>query len=585
VPLYRLRSDSNQDHFYTSNQFEIPEYTDNGYRFESIIGKVFTDKQPNTVPLHRLYCPSEKNHFYTIRDNYDKLVTRSYNPYIYEGIVGYVYETEVDNSIPLYRLRSDAQKNHFYTTNSKEKDNATKKGYRFERVECYILPSEQNNVQSDPGVAVKPPGDEKKLTSPLYRLRSDSNQDHFYTSNQAEIPAFTDQDYRFESIIGEVFTEQQPNTVPLQRLYCPSENNHFYTIRDNYNKLITRSYNPYTYEGVVGYVYPSQIGNSIPLYRLRSDAQKNHFYTTNSKEKDNATKKDYRFERVECYILPAGTEAQAHNIQEKQIPEEPLASVEEDGVFVAGNATSDGTGDKTVEGKGGTAADIPRDIISLNDIIVIEQVDGEIFSFQIEAYYKGGLYTDGNWSSMLFSIKGIKEGENETIEIPIGEKSSLASAIKDDKYYGDFRVRINTYQQSPYYRPKVGKAKISVRKPNTFSDHTSLNNIVLASISYDEKYPRVIYEIKNNDLYYNQGCKIFIAYSSSKQTNQYGVLENYQTTRIGSGIFSEYTVMNKNGRYNIQFDVPDTTGKTYYQIFLIDTAANIPEASTVFTLP
>ncbi|MCF7832484.1 MAG: FG-GAP-like repeat-containing protein [Candidatus Marinimicrobia bacterium] len=160
VPLYRLRSDSDQDHFYTSNQFEIPEYTDKGYRFESIIGEVFTEKQPNTVPLHRLYCPSEKNHFYTIRDNYEKLVTRTYNPYIYEGVVGYVYESEVENSIPLYRLRSDTQKNHFYTTNGKEKDNATKKGYRFERIECYILPAGAENqvatIQTEPVIKETP---------------------------------------------------------------------------------------------------------------------------------------------------------------------------------------------------------------------------------------------------------------------------------------------------------------------------------------------------------------------------------------------------------------------------------------------
>ena len=145
-------------------------------------------------------------------------------------------------------------------------------------------------------------------TKPLFRLRNDKIQDHFYTSNEATKNNFVaNKNYRFESIIGKVYVNQVDNTLPLYQLYSPSEKNHFYTVSNTYKKLTTRKHNPYRYEGIVGYVYPERTNGAIPLYRLRSDSQKNHFYTVNSKEKDNATKKGYRYERIECYILPSST--------------------------------------------------------------------------------------------------------------------------------------------------------------------------------------------------------------------------------------------------------------------------------------
>ena len=145
-------------------------------------------------------------------------------------------------------------------------------------------------------------------TKPLFRLRNDKIKDHFYTSDEVlKNKAVREKGYRFESIIGRVYTQEVEKTVPLHQLYSQKEKNHFYTVRSNYRKLTTRSSNPYKYEGIVGYVYPEEEVGTIPLYRLRNDSQKNHFYTINEKEKDNATKKGYRFERIECYILPANT--------------------------------------------------------------------------------------------------------------------------------------------------------------------------------------------------------------------------------------------------------------------------------------
>lgn len=426
------------------------------------------------------------------------------------------------------------------------------------------------------------PGQLKEIV-PLYQLRNDRDQDHIYTTNLAEKNSFEKKGCRFEGVIGAVYKNQVPNTVPLYRLYNPAEKNHFYTIRDNYTNLINRSINPYNFEGIVGYVYTGKVDDAIPLYRLRSDSEKNHFYTTDPDARESAIKKGYRYERIECFILPPDEETKVFDSYENVVEIEKTTPVVEDGLYYAGNATSDGNGSREHEGKGGTAAKIPRDRLSLNDVIVIEQLDGEIYSIQVDAYYTGGLYADPNWSSVFFSIKGIKEGENETIEIPIGEKSSIASAIKQDDYYSDFRVRINTYQQSPCYRPKVGTAKVYVRNTKSFRKNTSLDNIMIESINSNEKYPRIIFDIKNNDTYYNQACKIFIAYNPSNETDQFGVLQNYQTTRVGSGMFSEYSEMNKLGDYNIQFEVPRNS-KNYYQIILMDTAGNIPEASKIFTL-
>lgn len=152
-PLYRLRSDSDQNHFYTSREADKNTYVNKGYKFESVIGRVITSQRPGTVPLHRLYNPSEKNHFYTTQDNYQEFVDRKYSSYEYEGVVGYVYKEERPNTIPLFRLRSDSQRNHFYTTNPGERDNATNKGYKYERIECYILPPEKQNQKTKQNVS------------------------------------------------------------------------------------------------------------------------------------------------------------------------------------------------------------------------------------------------------------------------------------------------------------------------------------------------------------------------------------------------------------------------------------------------
>ena len=303
VPLYRLQSDQDQNHFYTIDTNEKDHYVSNkGYRFEKISGRVYTTKKPGTIPLHRLYNPTEKNHFYTIRDNYMKLVNRSYKPYRYQGIVGYVYAEPKGNAIPLYRLRNNSKEDHFYTTSEIERDDIQKKGYRFERIECYIEPRltpAGNSAKSGKGIS------QDQNTAPLYRLRNDEAKNHFYTAKKSIKDTYEKRGYRFESIVGRIYKKKKPGTVPLHQLYNPSERNHFYTIRDNYMQLVNRSYNPYKYQGIIGYVYPERKENSLPLYRLRNNSQKNHFYTTNQGERDNAQKKGYRYESIECYILPA----------------------------------------------------------------------------------------------------------------------------------------------------------------------------------------------------------------------------------------------------------------------------------------
>lgn len=147
--LHRMRNDRIQNHFYTADASEKATFKKNGYKYEGVIGKVYTTQVPGSVPLVRLYNASEKNHFYTAHPKsvWEPLTTRSYSRYVYEGVVGYVFKNAKPGHIPLYRLRSDSQKNHFYTTHEGEYNKVRKRrDYKDEGVECYILPASAKSV-------------------------------------------------------------------------------------------------------------------------------------------------------------------------------------------------------------------------------------------------------------------------------------------------------------------------------------------------------------------------------------------------------------------------------------------------------
>jgi len=138
----------------------------------------------------------------------------------------------------------------------------------------------------------------------LDRLWNPTIQDHFYTDNLTEEKAVdTYYGYHYETMVGLVYQDQVPGSVPLLRAYNPKITDHFYT--DNVKTLntATQLYG-YRYEGVEGYVMPTQTAGTVPLYRLYSAQRADHFYTTNAAEMQQAESSlGYKYEGIEGYVF------------------------------------------------------------------------------------------------------------------------------------------------------------------------------------------------------------------------------------------------------------------------------------------
>jgi hypothetical protein len=129
--------------------------------------------------------------------------------------------------------------------------------------------------------------------------------DHVYSTNSSELDFFKNF-YGFSdegTVTGYLFAEQQPDTVPLFRLYGIGNTDHLYTTdikeRDHAVKRLG-----YTVVETVGYVYPSDGIGRVPLYRLHNKGVHDHYYTTSVHQRDDAAKNGWTDEGVACYMLP-----------------------------------------------------------------------------------------------------------------------------------------------------------------------------------------------------------------------------------------------------------------------------------------
>jgi hypothetical protein len=129
--------------------------------------------------------------------------------------------------------------------------------------------------------------------------------DHVYSTNSTEIDFFKGF-YGFSdegTVTGHIFAEQQPDTVPLFRLYGIGNTDHLYTTdieeRDHAIKRLG-----YTLVETVGYVYPSDGIGRVPLYRLHNKGVHDHYYTTSAPQRDDAAKNGWTDEGIACYMFP-----------------------------------------------------------------------------------------------------------------------------------------------------------------------------------------------------------------------------------------------------------------------------------------
>ena len=104
------------------------------------------------------------------------------------------------------------------------------------------------------------------------------------------------------------------DSSPLYRYYNSGSNDHFYTT--NFAEIGTTTPGSvgnfgYKYEGVAGYCYKTQTTGTVPFFRYWNDIMGDHFYTTNLKYNEigtttpgNVGKYGYKSEGVACYVFP-----------------------------------------------------------------------------------------------------------------------------------------------------------------------------------------------------------------------------------------------------------------------------------------
>ncbi len=139
-------------------------------------------------------------------------------------------------TVPLYRYWKSGGGDHFYTTNFKELGGG-RLGYRYEGVQCYILPQNVSGMV------------------PLYRYWNPKSVDHFYTTNFRELGKGRS-GYSYEGIQGYVSPKRLSGTVPLYRYWNPTARDHFYTT--DFTEL-GRGRAGWRYEGVQCYVHPRAV--------------------------------------------------------------------------------------------------------------------------------------------------------------------------------------------------------------------------------------------------------------------------------------------------------------------------------------
>jgi hypothetical protein len=142
-------------------------------------------------------------------------------------------------------------------------------------------------------------GIQPQAVTVFYRLYNPRTGDHFHTSGWEEvIAAISNDGYKYEGIGANVFSTQEPGTVPFYRLFHPGTGDHFHTT--NWQEVLTATLNDgYSYEGVHAYVYPGGSGQGIPFYRLHHPGTRDHYHTTNWAEVVAATSNDgYKYEGI-----------------------------------------------------------------------------------------------------------------------------------------------------------------------------------------------------------------------------------------------------------------------------------------------
>lgn len=212
--------------------------TDPDYQFTKIIGYLFTDQVPNSIPLYDCYIDYWHDHMLVPND-----ATCGGGDVRYLRRVGWISTVPFDHSTPTYRCWDQSATNHFISTEP------SCEGKKTEYLMGYL--------------AIMPPLPQNQFVALSNYDRSDQ-RDNWATT--AKPP----REYAFEFRLGYLFTAQQPHSLAVYDCYIDSWRDHMLVVGDpscgGARKL-----------GFMGYISSRPFPGSLPIYRCFDAQATNHF--------------------------------------------------------------------------------------------------------------------------------------------------------------------------------------------------------------------------------------------------------------------------------------------------------------------
>ena len=232
----------------------------------------------------KLYSPTGKQYLTSSNEFRDNLYLQSNYQYIGKSFFGNVIA--MPGNVPIYRLTKSGG-GVFLTANKTEYDSLSGNGFTGHGIDFYANPGESNSG------------------FPVYRLYSQSEGKHIWTSDTAEYAQYIGYGFKFEGVAFTSISPINQETPPpagkqlVYRFYIPQSFSHFWTTElVERNRMISEGYN---YEGVAW--HSSLNTNNKPVYRLYSLILNKHLYTTDLNEKNQLVGTNaWRDEGISQYI-------------------------------------------------------------------------------------------------------------------------------------------------------------------------------------------------------------------------------------------------------------------------------------------
>ncbi|KAL0959348.1 hypothetical protein HGRIS_014605 [Hohenbuehelia grisea] len=171
--------------------------------------------------------------------------------------------------------------------------------FTFALLALAVLVAPAAAAPTDPPPPDCPPGSQ----TTLYRLWNNGINDHFFTTDPAEVKEYSGLGYVQENIPSiRIYKSPAYGTVPFQRVYSAHAKDHLYTNDDDEVRFSqSMGYKP---KSSIGFILPQPCRGSKPLHRLWNEQTLNHFYTADVPERDKfVSQNGYKYEGVVAHVL------------------------------------------------------------------------------------------------------------------------------------------------------------------------------------------------------------------------------------------------------------------------------------------